>query len=147
MRRKCFRTRTAVLLLLGSLAAGCDLPRDPEGTLDRIPNHTLRVGVIIDEPWTSGAGVAEPDGVEVELVRRLATKLNSDVEWSVGGDSRLMNDLERFELDLVIGGIVESTAWGERVALTSPYITTAPVDVTKWHLEISKALAEKGIGK
>src|SRR6185369_5924264 len=34
------------------LVAACDLPRDSDGTLDRVRGGTMRVGVVIDTPWT-----------------------------------------------------------------------------------------------
>lgn len=115
----------AVLILLP--LAGCDLPRDPEDTLQQARGGTLRVGVIHDKPWTLEASGGEPArGVEVELVNRLASELDATVVWESGGDSRLMQKLEEFELDLVVGGIVQNTAWEKRVGLTSPYFIEQP---------------------
>ena len=54
-------------LALVSLAAGCQFPRDPEGTLDRVEGGTLRVGVVEDPPWVELGG-REPGGVEPEIV-------------------------------------------------------------------------------
>lgn len=41
---------TAGLLLL---VGGCDLPRDPEQTFERVRGGTLRVGITARPPWTS----------------------------------------------------------------------------------------------
>ena len=50
-------TRCTSILFLLALTA-CDLPRDSDGTLDRVRGGTMRVGVVIDTPWTKdSAGV------------------------------------------------------------------------------------------
>ena len=38
------------------LAASCSLPRDSDGTLDRIRGGTLRVGLAENPPWVHSAG-------------------------------------------------------------------------------------------
>ena len=50
--------RCAMLIAGVLLLAACDLPRDSDGTLDRVRGGTMRVGVVIDTPWTKdSAGV------------------------------------------------------------------------------------------
>src|SRR5215203_4602995 len=44
-------------------ATACGLPRDADGTLDRVRNGTLRVGVAVDTPWVTDSGGAA-GGVE-----------------------------------------------------------------------------------
>lgn len=109
---------TLVLCLLVSACAG--LPRDPEGTLGRVQGGRLRVGLVEQPPWvvrTEG----EPAGAEVELVRRFAAELRATPEWHWGGEQRQMEALERFELDLVVGGVTDRTPWSKYVGLTAPY--------------------------
>src|SRR3712207_7643050 len=43
----------ALASLLALVAAACDLPRDPEGTLQRVRGGTMRVGVVERRPWTT----------------------------------------------------------------------------------------------
>lgn len=50
--------------------AGCQFPRDPEETLDRVEGGTMFVGVMEDEPWVVLEPGREPQGVE-PLVREL----------------------------------------------------------------------------
>jgi polar amino acid transport system substrate-binding protein len=121
----------ALLVLAGSVASGCgvDLPRDPDGSLDRIRGGTLRVGVSVDPPWTetsvpvTGREAATPTGIEPALVTDFARSLDADVTWTVGGEESLVTDLEEGRLDLVVGGLTEASPWSEHVALTRPYVT------------------------
>jgi polar amino acid transport system substrate-binding protein len=113
--------RITAALALCALAASCaNLPRDPEGTLRRVEGGRLRVGLVEHPPWvvrTEG----EPAGAEVELVRRFAAELGSRPEWHWGGEQRHMEALERFELDMVVGGVTDRTPWWKYVGLTGPY--------------------------
>lgn len=98
----------------------CDIPRDPDDTLDRVRGGVLRVGVIDNEPWTKRAG-GEPTGVEVQLVREFAAELGARAHWMWGGEGEQMEALKRGELDLVIGGLTDETPWGAEVGTTNPY--------------------------
>lgn len=113
--------RLSIILLLSLLSFACqNLPRDPEGTLQRVQGGRLRVGLVESPPWvvrTEG----EPAGAEVELARRFASQLGATPEWYWGGEQQHMEALEHFELDLVIGGLTDQTPWQKRVGLTAPY--------------------------
>ena len=112
------RTPWAGLALLPLLA--CGLPRDPEGTLERVRRDGIRVGLAEAPPWVALHG-GPPRGVEVELVAELARSLGTRVHWHPGDlESRLVALHER-ELDLVAGGLTAETPWAKRVALTRPY--------------------------
>src|SRR5919199_148980 len=114
----------AAFVLCALTAACANLPRDPEGTLRRVEGGRLRVGLVEHPPWvvrTEG----EPGGAEVELVRRFAAELGATPEWHWGGEQRHMEALERFELDLVVGGITKATPWAKYVGLTGPYFEEA----------------------
>jgi polar amino acid transport system substrate-binding protein len=113
----------ALALLLALLAAGCQMPRDADGTLDRIQGGSLRVGVVDAEPWVSLAG-PDPSGVEVGLIRELAAQLQAEVDYTTGGEQELVEALKVRELDVVIGGITDKTRWSKEVAMTKPYLTT-----------------------
>lgn len=113
------------LLLIASLAlpAGCEsFPRDPEHTAERTQRSgLLRVGVTEHAPFVERADGGEPVGLEVALVREFAAERHLRVRWHWGQEEMLLQALERFELDLVIGGIDEQTPWSERVGLTRPW--------------------------
>ena len=114
----------AVLLAVG--VAGCGIPRDPEGTLDRVRGGTLRAGITASEPWTTLEG-GQPGGVEVELVEQFAHELGARVEWVDGSEAELIGALEVRELDLVVGGLTADTPWQSKAAITRSYATTRVV--------------------
>ena len=118
-----YRAAVFALLLAGVFLAGCQYPRDPEGTLDRVEGGTLRVGVIEDPPWVKLGG-EEPEGVEPELVREFAAELDAEIEWVEGTESDLAFALRGFQLDLIIGGLTRDWPYGREVALTRPYVDT-----------------------
>jgi polar amino acid transport system substrate-binding protein len=112
-----------VALLLALILSACGIPRDPEGTLDRVSDGTMRVGLTEAPPWVE-LGEA-PEGIEVRLVEMLAEELEAEIEWVEGSEEELFTALEVHELDLVIGGITATTPWSSVAAPTHPYLTTA----------------------
>jgi polar amino acid transport system substrate-binding protein len=110
-----------LVLLVTAAATGCGLPRDPEGTLERVRGGTMRVGVVVHEPFTRVVD-GTPSGTEVELVQEFAGTLGAQVEWTPGTEAELMEALGKRELDLVIGGISAKTPYGSHVALSRPYL-------------------------
>jgi len=126
MRRcKSSITRSWLATLCGlavlSIAA-CNLPRDSSGTLDRVRHGTMRVGLITNPPWVTDSG-ATTDGVEQQLVKELASRLDARVDWVRRPSSELLEALHRRELDLVIGGLTSTLPWQKEVAFTKPYYT------------------------
>jgi polar amino acid transport system substrate-binding protein len=116
----------AAVALLAVVAAGCGIPRDPEGTLERARGGTLRAGITASEPWTTLGG-GRPGGVEVALVERFARELGARVEWVDGSEADLIGALEMRELDLVVGGLTADTPWQSKAAITRSYATTRVV--------------------
>src|SRR4051794_34796667 len=116
------RNRPILMVSIPLLTAvGCaNLPRDPQGTLQRaVKQKRIRIGLVENPPWVLH-GASGPDGAEVELARRFAQSLRAEPLWLWGGEQRHMEALERFELDLLIGGIDASTPWSKKVGLTRP---------------------------
>lgn len=57
----------AVSVVCATLA--CGIPRDPEGTLERVRGGPLRVGVIHAPPWVTVEHLdSDPRGLEIDLV-------------------------------------------------------------------------------
>lgn len=112
----------ALAALVVVMLAGCGItiPADPDGTLERVSNGVLEVGVASHPPHTVTDG-EQPAGTEVALVESFAASLDAEIAWTEGSEQSLVQLLEIGELDLVIGGISEQTPWSESAALTRPY--------------------------
>ena len=113
----------AVLTAAAALTA-CQVPADPDGTLERVRDGTMRVGVTHHEPWVVLGDLDDPQGVEPELVRRFAAGLNAEIEWVEGSEEELMGALKEGQLDLVLGGLTMKSPWKKEAALTRPYLST-----------------------
>jgi hypothetical protein len=117
----------APALLALALLAACDLPRDPRGTLAAAAERgTLVVGVAESPPWVVRQG-DQAAGVEADLVRAFAAELGAEVEWVWGGLDGHLEALERFELDLVAGGLAAGSPWSKRVGFTRAYLEAEQV--------------------
>ena len=144
-----------LVAVLALLPAGCGIPRDPEGTLERVRGGTLRAGITASAPWTTLEG-GRPGGVEVELVERFAGELGARVEWVDGSEADLIAALEMRELDLVVGGLTADTPWQARAAITRSYATTrvvvavpssqpVPEDIAGLRVAVEDGTEEAGI--
>jgi polar amino acid transport system substrate-binding protein len=119
-------TATLAVVLAAVLLAACGVPRDPEGTLDRVRGGTLRAGISQHEPWTR-IGAGQPSGVEVRLVERFARELGATVRWTDGSEAELVAAMQVRELDLLVAGLTADTPWQTKVAITRGYATTRVV--------------------
>jgi polar amino acid transport system substrate-binding protein len=106
-----------------ALAVGCDIPRDAEGTLARVRNGTMRVGVSEHAPWVRLAS-EEPEGVEPALLRRWAKQLDARLEWLRGSEAALVEALQQGAIDVVVAGLEHTTPFASKIALSQPYLTT-----------------------
>jgi polar amino acid transport system substrate-binding protein len=98
----------------------CSLPHDPDGTLQRVQNGALRLGVADDSPWVVVQG-RNVSGYEPALVAQLAGQLHARVETSHGSEAQLFEKLHDRKLDLVIGGFTSDSPWKTQVAFTKSY--------------------------
>lgn len=125
-----WRRIAATVLALGVLtAAGCGIriPSDPDGTLDRITGHELRVGASASE----GLVAIDDDVVSgplPSLIEGFAAERDAEVVWTVDSEERLVDRLENGRLDLAIGGMTDSTPWAERVSITRGYADVPGAD-------------------
>lgn len=111
------------LLLLALGLASCRYPQDVEKTLERVQGGVLRVGAVENPPWVIRKGEAVAGtGLEAELVAGLAEELGAELRWHWGTPEELLPALGKFQLDIVIGGLVKGPRIGHGVALTKPYI-------------------------
>ena len=143
MLREPLRAGAVALLVLMLTACGVQVPTDPHGTLDRVREGVIRVGVTENHPWVELEGTAGPSGTESDLVSRFAQQLGSEVQWTRGSEAVLLDALERGELDLVAGGFLEDPPWVEKGAATRPYTETTTSEGRDKHVMIVR-MGENG---
>ena len=106
------------LLLAVSVSSACGIPRDPEDSLERVRRTgVLRAGITAREPFTTATG-----GPEADVITAFAQSLGARVEWHPGSESALFEALEKFELDVAVGGFTADHPWGPKLGLTRPYL-------------------------
>ena len=135
------RRRLATGLALALTLAGCQFPRDTEGTLDRVRGGTMRVGVTHAPPFVVLADGRDPAGVEAELVRRFAQRIDARIEWIRGSEAELMGALHGRQLDVVIAGLSRRSPWSKEVTLTRPYLNTQTL-IAAPDAETARALSD-----
>jgi hypothetical protein len=109
--------RFAVLGALCAMAASCGLPKDSEGTLDRVrESRQIRVGLIL-----AGAPIDPRAGM---LLARLRGATGAEPRLVPGDAEPLLSRLEEGELDLVVGRFTAASPWSTMVTLTPPLATT-----------------------
>jgi polar amino acid transport system substrate-binding protein len=91
------RALTVVVLFAALAAPGCQYPRDPDGTLNRVEGGVMRVGVTAADPWVQ-----------------------------LDGD-RPVDAAKEGQVDLVLGGLTDKSRWEKDVAFTRPYVETRAV--------------------
>ena len=110
--------RVLATWILAAAAAGCGIPRDPEDSLDRIrQSGVLRAGITTHLPWTTDSG-----GPEADAVAAFAQALGARVEWRRGSESELFEALEKFELDVAVGGFTADNPAAPKLGMTRPYV-------------------------
>lgn len=109
-------------LLCCLLLAGCDaFPKDPEKTLSRISESgRLAVGLVHNPPWVN---INAKHGVEEELIDHFARSLAVEPDWQVVDARQGFAMLDRSELDILIGGFLQSTPY-TKAGYTRPYLIT-----------------------
>jgi polar amino acid transport system substrate-binding protein len=116
-----------IVLLVPLVMAGCDLPKDPAGTTERVlSTRVLRAGASENPPWVRFNG-AEVVGIEADLVRAFAGQMGAQVEWVRNGETPLLEALEKRELDVVAGGITSRSPWTSRLGTTQTYLKAKKV--------------------
>ena len=121
------RTRlTSAFVALTLVGSGCaSMPRDPDGTLDRVKREgVLRVG----------ASPSERTALEEDLARGLAAELGARVQLTRGGETALVGAMERGELDLLVGGLHADSPWSDKVSITRAYAESTEAGETVKHV-------------
>lgn len=139
------RALAALCLALGALAvSGCNatMPADPDGTLERVSEGVLRVGVTPNDDRVVIGRDGEPSGGDVELVEAFADTIDAEPDWVIGSEEAHVRDLESGELDLVIGGITDTTPWMDKAGVTRPYLEVTEPDGTRLKLVMLTPMGE-----
>jgi polar amino acid transport system substrate-binding protein len=125
--RRCFWfPSVAVFVLVVLVAAGCDFPRDPRGTLEGVKNGTMRVGIVDHDPWTQ-IEEGHASGVEVELLKDFARELGAEASFVPGTTPELLEAAKEAEVDVLIGGFTSTSpgvSEGKEAGVTGTYLTT-----------------------
>lgn len=123
----------SALLLLA--LAGCDaIPQDTEGTLERIrQERVLRAGIV--------AGTADAAPAQ-RLVGRLADGWGARVDWREGPATRLLDELEKGEVDLVIGEWAKASPLVADVSFSQPVGRPEPDDSRQPALRLARRHGE-----
>lgn len=100
--------------------AACRFPRDTEGTLERVTGNILHVGLTENPPWVINND-GTPSGIEVQMVQELARELDARVAWHWGEEGSLVEALRNFQLDLVVGGVLEMPWLSKIISMSTPF--------------------------
>jgi polar amino acid transport system substrate-binding protein len=108
----------SVFALAALISASCDFPHDPRGTLDKVQNGTMRVGIVNHDPWTR-MEEGRASGVEVELLRDFAGEVETEIAFVQGTVPELLEAARLGEVDVVAGGFTSNSPGvrGRRSAL------------------------------
>jgi hypothetical protein len=103
-------------MIAALLLVGCDdIPKDVDGTLDRIKGErSFRVGLIGSD--------GSPAGVDRQrlFVQRVARATGASASVEEGPTEPLLLKLEEGELDLVIGELAPRSPWSKQVTILPP---------------------------
>jgi ABC-type amino acid transport substrate-binding protein len=115
-----------LLAVIAAAALACGAPRDAEGTLERVRGTgELRAGAVSHPPFVV-ASAGAVSGPEAEVVEHFAKAQGASVTWVVGAEEELVEQLERFQLDVVVGGITKKNPRVKKVGATLPLYEAAP---------------------
>jgi polar amino acid transport system substrate-binding protein len=86
----------------------------------------MRVGIVNNDPWTR-MEEGRASGVEVELLRDFAAKLDTKIVFVQGTVPELLEAARQGEVDVVAGGFTSTSpgvSEGKEAGITSPYLVT-----------------------
>lgn len=106
-----FRTWLRIICAAG-LLAGCYVPNDPEGTLQKIETDgVLRIGMVAD-PLPAA---------DRRAIDQFAESVGARAAYVTGPAHALLAGLEDGQIHLLAGDIPESTPWSKHAALSNPF--------------------------
>ena len=113
--------RTLVSGLLAALIALAAPAMQADAVDDIRARGTLRVGVSLFEPWTMRAEDGTLSGFEVDVAGQLARDLGVSPQLHVYEWDKIIDALEKGEIDVIAAGMAITPARALRVAFSVPY--------------------------
>lgn len=101
---------------------GCNYPKDPGNTLEKIKNSTIRVG-IANYKGRCNYNNGNPKGPEVELIKGYAKSIGANIEWVKASQSEIVDFLKELQVDVGIGGFTKRSPWKKKVGFSTSYTT------------------------
>lgn len=101
-----------ILIMIVALGSCESFPKDAEGTLNKISDHTVRIG--------KSTSTTDYDK---QLMNGFAKDINAQVEWVEGDQIKLTELLSHHKIDMAIGGFTKEAPLKKEVAISKPYIT------------------------
>lgn len=125
----------AVGMALTASACG-ELPRDPDGTLQRVrATHVIRLGEVAGAPEDAAAKAA---------LARVAAANGARIARRSGHGEELLEALEEGELDLVYGHFAEDSPWSAKVHIGKPPGSAEPPPKSQRAARFAFAMGENG---
>lgn len=129
MRARCVRTlcsalSASVLMLACAVGTAPGWAAGAESVLDRVlTSHTLRVCTTGDyRPFSFLRDDGSYEGLDIELVGRLAQALGAQVQYVATSWPHLIQDFQAGKCELAAGGISVSLERQKQAAFSSPYL-------------------------
>tara|TARA_R110002020_G_scaffold86292_14_gene212658 strand:- start:305 stop:760 length:456 start_codon:yes stop_codon:yes gene_type:complete len=92
------------------LLTSCNIPRDPNKSWEQAKNNSLRIGIVNKKP----SALKQKDSIslsEIQFIRDFSKEYNLKTTFTEDNESALVEKLENFELDLVLGDFKKNTIW------------------------------------
>jgi len=114
------RKISLLALASSSLAAGVAAAGPLQDVLNR---NSLRVGIVLAEPWAMRDEAGEYSGFEVDVARKLAADLEVEVRFDRYEQDALIRGLQAGEIDLIASGFAITAERLRHVNFSNPYAT------------------------
>lgn len=135
----------AVALALGGCTA---LPKDVSGTLEDVSGGTLIVGVTEHHPYIDVHDDGSVTGTDADLVQGYADSIDANVEWIIGNEEQLAEQISQDELHIVAGGLTKKNSWSSKFSPTRTYgdnrVMGVPMGENAFQVSLERYLAEQG---
>lgn len=102
------------------LTACTNFPKDPENSFDNARINGLKVGIAVHPPFTIIQN-GHLSGTEVKLIEHFAQQNGFNINYTVGTESELISQLEKYQLHLIAGGFDKKTVWIKKAGLSAAY--------------------------